>query len=856
MTGRTRGSRDDRRAPDGGAPARHAMNRWAWRLFRREWRQQLLVLALITVAVAASVLGAGIATNSPPPQNAALGGARYAVTLPGDDPNLATDIGAITADVGPQRSTSHASNNDHGKRERPLQGTRPAAPRSGPPVQVIEQESLMTGSATPVELRAEDPNGAFGPSSLALVSGSYPKGAGEAALTRSVASLYDVGLGSTWKAAGRTWHVIGIVENPSNLLDSFALVAPGQLPAPTSVMVLFDTTPHFSLAKGATLLAPAAANGFSPALIALVVALFGLLFIGMIAVAGFTVVAQRRLRALGMVSALGATQRDVRRVMVANGAVVGAVATLVGAVIGFVLWFAYAPHLQASVAHRVDAFALPWWTIAVTMVFALITAIRAARRPARAIAEMSIMSALAGRAPRPKAAHRTAVPGAFLLAAGVYLLANAGGWGASGTSATLHLVGGLAGIVLGCVMVGPLCIGMLALLARRAPLAWRLAFRDLVRYRSRSGAALSAINVTVFIAVLIFLLAGARYADAIDYFGPNLPSNQLVVYTASGAATAGVTSQSLCTPGEPIAGSTTLDRDEAGVHDIAAALGTNNVVTLETASGLLLQTTDGGTDVGEPYVATPQLFAYYGIKASAIKSGVDLVTSRGGLIGAPALQLPLDCSFASRCPPTTCITHPTIQVLGELPADRSEPNLVLTPYAVHKYGLHPQPAAWLIETQGSLTSNEINDARERASTLGMVIETKNDSPSLAQLDTWATAAGMLLALGVLAMTVGLIRSEAATDLRVLVATGASSNVRRAITAATAGGLGLLGSALGTASAYLAAVAFFHNQLGSRLGHPPVVDLVLILVALPGIATAGGWLLSGRQPASVARQPTE
>ena len=29
----------------GGMPARRAVIRWAWRLFRREWRQQLLVLA-------------------------------------------------------------------------------------------------------------------------------------------------------------------------------------------------------------------------------------------------------------------------------------------------------------------------------------------------------------------------------------------------------------------------------------------------------------------------------------------------------------------------------------------------------------------------------------------------------------------------------------------------------------------------------------------------------------------------------------------------------------------------------------------------------------------------------------------
>ncbi|HEY6309711.1 MAG TPA: hypothetical protein VIY52_02740 [Streptosporangiaceae bacterium] len=40
---------------NGGVPARRAVIRWAWRLFRREWRQQLLVLGLLTVAVAATI---------------------------------------------------------------------------------------------------------------------------------------------------------------------------------------------------------------------------------------------------------------------------------------------------------------------------------------------------------------------------------------------------------------------------------------------------------------------------------------------------------------------------------------------------------------------------------------------------------------------------------------------------------------------------------------------------------------------------------------------------------------------------------------------------------------------------------
>ena len=73
------------------------MARWAWRLFRREWRRQALVLALLIVAIAATTVGLGVASNaSNLKADPTFGTANTIITLPGSDPNLAADIAAIS----------------------------------------------------------------------------------------------------------------------------------------------------------------------------------------------------------------------------------------------------------------------------------------------------------------------------------------------------------------------------------------------------------------------------------------------------------------------------------------------------------------------------------------------------------------------------------------------------------------------------------------------------------------------------------------------------------------------------------------------------------------------------------------
>jgi putative ABC transport system permease protein len=180
---------------------------------------------------------------------------------------------------------------------------------------------------------------------------------------------------------------------------------------------------------------------------------------------------------------------------------------------------------------------------------------------------------------------------------------------------------------------------------------------------------------------------------------------------------------------------------------------------------------------------------------------------------------------------------------------------VITAHAMGALRLHLVTSGWLFQTPRPLTAAQINTARQLAAAAGATIETKSGEASLSQILSGATAVGILIALGVLAMTVGLIRSETASDLRTLAATGAGGTTRRNLTAVTAGALGLLGALTGTAIAYLTAISWFRHA-SVIASTAPAAELAVILAGLPLAAAIGGWLFAGRQPPTITRQPLE
>ena len=842
---------------DGGVAARRAVVRWAWRLFRREWRQQILVVTLLSVAVAAAIASVTIAHNSgaDTSNDAEFGSASQLVEFDGTDPRkLEAGLAAARQQFGTIDAIGHRS-------------------------------FTVPGGVEKVEYRAQDPRGPYGGPRLALRRGSYPEGRGQVAVTDGVAQVLGLELGGTLALDGHRRTIVGIVENPADLGDEFTLVSPSSAVAPDHVTVL---TGDAALGQGdlPAVMSMRIRGNDLPAdeLLMFSVATVFLLLASLIAAAGFAVIALRRLRQLGMLAAIGATEKHLRLVLLANGAIVGAIGALIGMIAGLALWLAIAPTLEPALGHRLDRLSLPWPLLAMIVLVAMLGASAAAWWPGRAVARVPVALALSARPPRPRPARHSAIVAVVLIAAGIGSLVL------SNRDRAPLIVAGIVATILGSLLLGPLAIRLFARAAGHAPIAVRLALRDLARYQARSGAALAAITLALGIAATVVIIAAAEERQSAAK-PPNLSNRQIRVYTGATDDPALVPVQ---TPAE-------LERVAAGVRRLAASLDGAAVIPLQNAvqAGEQPESNEGirflNTEVlsrrvaneahdseswsgrtffcpapppascwlteSRLYVATPALLRYLGVDPDSIDPSTDFLVD-------PAVQtdelvtLRTQTTAVGREPKVTERAITNVQRIHSrrlFGAPTWETGIASNSFITHdglrRHGWRQIPSGWLLESSRPLTSEQIADARDLAANAGLTIETRRESTSFAELIAIAIAAGALLALAILAMTVGLIRSESAGDLRTLTATGATSRTRRTLTAATAGALALLGALLGVTGAYLMLTATYYDKL-DYLGRIPVLYLALMVIGIPLAAIAAGWLLAGREPTAIARPAIE
>ena len=567
------------------------------------------------------------------------------------------------------------------------------------------------------------------------------------------------------------------------------------------------------------------------ALTAVVVGL-GLLEVVLLAGTAFAVGARRQIRELGLVAAGGGSPRDVRRIVLVQGFVLGGLGAVAGVAAGAGVAVAGRPLWEHFENAELTAWAFGPWEIGGAVLVGLLSGLAAAVVPAVGAGRMRPVHALAGRFREGRRrGRRSTVLGSALLALGAVCgvvgdrilsdefrtysqrAASAAARGfvipvPSSDTAVGFIVGGGALAVIGLVLLAPVLIGGLARVGGRLPLSARLAVRDAERHRHRTGPATGAITIVVAAAVfaafavaMIFRADEVRIIPALPQhvlgISPDAPMNRLstrallAAGTAAAAEVPGARSHVVRMADGPGPGVLHLiPRVDACPADLAdldrcgTLVGTGHVVVADPAGPAAAVLAGGRLDRAA---------------RAALASGQVLVFDPGMLdrTGTVLVQngpraRPLPGHLVRRERPYSAL-----------------PSALVSPTLVRAQGWSATRVDQVLVTYGAGASgDDIDSASAVAADAGAVvrIDSADDANRSAILLVIALIAGLVTLFGV-AISVALSAAEGRADLATLAAVGAPPGRRRRVVAVQAllvGGLGgALGVGLGTFVAFTA-----------------------------------------------------
>ena len=296
---------------------------------------------------------------------------------------------------------------------------------------------------------------------VALEQGRVPSRPDEVLISPSLAERLGAGVGSTiHPAEGPALAVTGLAEAPMCLSCEQIVATPGStaarladpehainlpgpdptylvdLPAGVSAEALWPALRDsgVALTPREAYLHPERYEGDTSATLdnvqsiamAMLISGLGLLEVVLLAGAAFAVGARRQTRELGLVGASGGSARHVRRIVLAQGLVLGAFGAVLGVALGFLVAVAGQPLWEQLEDGRIVGWQFGPYEIAGAALIGVLSGVAAAVIPAVGAGRMRPVDALAERFRTSRAARRrTAIVGIVLIAAGA-LLALAG----------------------------------------------------------------------------------------------------------------------------------------------------------------------------------------------------------------------------------------------------------------------------------------------------------------------------------------------------------------------------------------------------------------------------------------------
>jgi putative ABC transport system permease protein len=779
-------------------------------------------------------------------------------------------------------------------------GTRALATESG-------RLSVRTATGTgTLAARTLDYANSLARGILRPLAGRAPATADEVALTPGAVRRLGGGLGSQVHLAdgSKTFRVVGLVEDPDDLSASTIVLPAGALPAGTlstdraDLKWLVDTpepvtwaavqqlNTHGVVAVSRHVLAHPPnpdesrvreESGDSELAILLLIGGLAVLEIILLAGPAFAVGARRRQRELALVAAVGGAPAHVRRIVLADGVVLGAIAAVSGVALGVGVLAATRSVFERLDDARSGALRMFPEALAILVGVAVVTGVLAALVPAWIAARQDVVRVLAGRRGVTRSRRRWAVLGAGLGAAGAGITV-VGAWRIDARV----ILAGLAVAELGLVLATPALVGLLARLGRWLPLAPRIALRDTSRNRTAAAPAISAVMAAVvgslaagvvLGAVLaresaqyrsamsrpgdVFMIAGGKGMtgsippDTVETLRSTLPVTQTYAIGAASCDGGFCIVEVQPPPARACPYRPGVERHEPSVAEQRAARRDPRCreVGREYTYAGGFRSDSGMTMIIEPDAAgrvaglTAEDAA---VVAAALRAGNVVVGDSRDLVdGRVTLEV---TSFG----PTRPVTHTVTAPASALPHRSEAPIVLMTEATARSLGLGTRQLGVLATTSRIPTVAE-QDRAQAALGSGYHVNIEREPPSETTFLMVLAVVAAVITLGAAAIATGLAAADSRADLATLAAVGASPRVRRMLSLSQAGVIAGLGSTLGVVAGLGASVAvlFALNQRYAEVWPIPVpypirvpwLNVGVSLVVVPLIAMLGAGMLT-------------
>lgn len=714
-------------------------------------------------------------------------------------------------------------------------------------------------------------------------AGRAPQQPGEVAVSPAALRRLDLHLGRAVAVAdgSRAYTVVGVVEFPDDLGPVVALhpgAAPPTGPETDSVWladvpgavdaalvsrlndrgVVVTPRPPADAATDQTWswLGSINLGDTNDISTGVLIAGLGLLEVVLLVGPAFAVGVRRRRRDLALVAVAGGDAAQLRRVVLADGVVLGVLGAAAGLLVGVGAAFAGRPLVEQYVfGARFGGYRC--WPAALVLLggVAVLAGVLAALAPAWSAARQDVSAGLTGRGTPPVSRARWLALGLGLVAGGAGLAA----FGATRTSPAVILTGLILG-ELGLVCCTPTLIGALARLGRVLPLAPRIALRDASRNRAAAAPAICAVMAAVASSVALgAYLASDGERDARAY-QPAMPAGHVRVDPIESTRQPTLTQVAaaareqlgtgavapLHTPGCGPTGT--------GYCEVTPVVPVERVCPWQPRDGL--PESDRRQARADPRCRIREV-DYFG---GYVETGVDDGTALPLLTGAdPATTAAAAVVLRAG---GVVVTDPrylhdglvTVRV-NEVEAGPDRPTavrdlpgyalpravgparLLLSGTAARQLGLSWSPAGWVIGT----TSAPDEDHRKRFAaalrpfgTVSLTVEYGGAPRDVSPLLLLLAAAAGVITVGAAGIATALAAAEGRAELTTLAAVGAAPALRRLLAICQAGVIAGLGSVLGIVAGLGTAAIVLFSVNRQYADDWPLADPYPILVPWPAL----------------------